>query len=113
MEKILYEDDVFYAMEDGFPVSQGHCLIIPKMHIENWFDASEELQHQLMKVLGKMRHSLAKKYSPDGFNVGMNCGASAGQTIMHLHIHLIPRYFGDMTEPRGGVRGVIPGKQGY
>ena len=102
-----------YVIKDQFPVSKGHLLIIPYEHIDNWFTANEEVQVEMLKVLSLMKKQLDNELAPDGYNIGANCGEAAGQTIMHLHLHLIPRYKGDMDNPRGGVRGVIPSKQKY
>ena len=102
-----------YAMKDAYPVSEGHVLVIPYEHTENWFTASEEVRQDMMTAIHKMKKELEREYSPDGFNIGANCGKIAGQSVMHLHMHLIPRYEGDMVDPKGGVRGVIPSKQKY
>jgi diadenosine tetraphosphate (Ap4A) HIT family hydrolase len=102
-----------YAMKDAYPVSKGHILIIPYEHTENWFTAKEEVRLDIMQALDTMKKALDIEYSPGGYNIGANCGEIAGQTVMHLHVHLIPRYKGDMEDPRGGVRGVIPSKQKY
>lgn len=102
-----------YAIMDNFPVSNGHILIIPYEHMENWFSASEEVRIDIMNAMHYMKAKLDAEYKPDGYNFGANCSESAGQTIMHLHLHLIPRYKGDMDDPKGGVRGVIPSKQKY
>jgi diadenosine tetraphosphate (Ap4A) HIT family hydrolase len=102
-----------YAMKDAYPVSKGHILIIPFEHTENWFTAREEVRLDMMQALHIIKADLDAEYKPDGYNIGANCGAHAGQTVMHLHLHLIPRYKGDMANPRGGVRGVIPSKQSY
>lgn len=100
-------------MKDQFPVSKGHILIIPYEHTDTWFTASEEVRLEMMKALSELKARLDKDYNPDGYNIGINCGESAGQSVMHLHVHLIPRYHGDVDVPRGGVRGVIPSKQTY
>jgi diadenosine tetraphosphate (Ap4A) HIT family hydrolase len=104
---------LIFARYDKFPVSKGHCLIVPKRHVETWFDMSKEEQIEAFELINKVKALIDEKYSPDGYNIGMNCGESAGQTIPHAHIHVIPRYKGDMDNPRGGVRGVIPEKQSY
>jgi len=111
-ESVL-DAEFVYARYDKFPVSNGHCLIIPKRHVETWFDMSKEEQQEAFELIDKVKVLLDEKYSPDGYNIGMNCGETAGQTIPHAHIHVIPRYEGDMENPRGGVRGVIPEKQNY
>jgi len=102
-----------FVLKDNFPVSKGHLLIVPYEHIENWFVASQVLQHDIIEALNEMKLFLDSEYHPDGYNIGVNCGQAAGQTIMHLHVHLIPRYNGDVDDPRGGVRGVIASKQKY
>lgn len=102
-----------YAIKDEYPVSNGHVLIIPKEHTENWFTAREEVRLDMMKALHLLKARLDSEYQPHGYNIGANCGEVAGQSVMHLHLHLIPRYRGDMENPKGGVRGVIPSKQKY
>jgi diadenosine tetraphosphate (Ap4A) HIT family hydrolase/predicted house-cleaning noncanonical NTP pyrophosphatase (MazG superfamily) len=110
---ILEKFNHCYVIQDAFPVSQGHVLIIPYEHTENWFTAKHEVQCSIIKALNQMKSRLDEQYQPAGYNIGMNCGIAAGQTIPHLHVHLIPRYEGDMEDPKGGVRGVIPHKQKY
>ncbi|WP_229727586.1 HIT family protein [Sporolactobacillus putidus] len=90
--------------------SPGYLIIIPRRHIETYFDLSQEEKGAIDKLIVKGKLLLDKKYSPDGYNIGTNCGFVAGQTIFHCHIHLIPRYKGDVENPQGGVRGVIPEK---
>lgn len=102
-----------YIIKDQFPVSPGHLLIIPYVHTENWFTATEEVRLDIMKALSFAKTRLVDEYHPQGYNIGANCGEVAGQSVMHLHVHLIPRYQGDMENPKGGVRGVIPSKQKY
>lgn len=110
---IILENQNGYARYDQHPVSAGHLLVIPKRHIGSLFEATPAELAGLWDLLEKAKQHLAERFSPDGYNIGVNDGAVAGQTIMHLHIHLIPRYAGDMDDPRGGVRGVIPGRQKY
>lgn len=102
-----------FVIQDQYPVSPGHLLIIPFKHMKDWFEASEDVIGEIVRVLRLMKDRLDKECHPDGFNIGANCGEAGGQTVMHLHVHLIPRYKGDMIDPRGGVRGVIPEKQKY
>ncbi len=102
-----------FAIFDGFPVSPGHALIIPKRLVATWFDASAEEQQALMALVETVKARLDAEYQPDGYNVGINVGEAGGQTVFHLHVHLIPRYHGDMDDPRGGVRHVIPWKGNY
>lgn len=111
-EKIL-ETEMSFAFYDGFPVNEGHALIIPKRHTANYFDLSLEEQKDCIDLLNRVKGIVQEKYNPDGFNVGININEAAGQTVSHVHIHLIPRYEGDVEEPRGGVRGVIPEKKTY
>lgn len=111
---IIQENKSFYAMYDQFPVTQFHTLIIPKRHVRDYFHLD---QHEIA-VLNELLHSLKSRIqtqdpSVTGFNIGMNCGEDAGQTVMHCHTHLMPRRKGDIKNPRGGVRGVIPNKQSY
>jgi len=111
-EKIL-ENNLAYAFFDLFPVSKGHMLIVPKRVTPQIFDLSEEEYTACFDLVNKVKDYLANEYSPDGFNIGVNCGEAAGQTVFHAHIHVIPRYQGDVVNPRGGVRNVIPGKGDY
>ena len=101
------------AIYDGFSVSPGHTLIIPKRHVASFFELTAEEQAAMLALLAEMRQLLQKERNPDGFNIGINDGAAAGQTVMHLHIHLIPRYAGDQPDPRGGVRWIFPDKAAY
>jgi diadenosine tetraphosphate (Ap4A) HIT family hydrolase len=102
-----------FAIYDNYPVTEGHILIITKQEVPTWFDANEDEQRAIMSLLGKMKLFLQEEYDPEGFNIGVNNGEAAGQTISHLHVHLIPRYDGDMDDPRGGVRHVIPERGNY
>ena len=111
-EKIL-ETEMSFAIYDGFPVNEGHALIIPKRHTANYFDLSLEEQKDCIELLNRVKGIVHEKYNPAGFNVGININEAAGQTVPHVHIHLIPRYEGDVDEPRGGVRGVVPERRSY
>ena len=111
-EKIL-ETEMSFAIYDGFPVNDGHALIIPNRHTANYFDLSLEEQKDCIELLNRVKGIVQEKYNPAGFNVGININEAAGQTVPHVHIHLIPRYVGDVEEPRGGVRGVIPKRKSY
>ena len=111
---IVMDHGSVYTIEDKFPVTRGHMLIIPFAHKENFFDLSPEEKRHSLELLDLLKDKLCSEdTSIDGFNIGMNCGESAGQTIFHCHIHLIPRRSGDTLSPKGGVRGVIPEKQAY
>ena len=100
-------------MRDGYPVSVGHTLILPSRHIGSWFDATDSEQQALFRLLDAAKQMVSSEHHPDGFNIGINDGPAAGQTVPHLHVHLIPRYSGDQQDPRGGVRWVIPKRAKY
>ena len=113
-QKIIFSSDLLFVVRDSYPVTKLHTLIIPHRHVSNFFDLNDNELNDLNKILKKQRKlliDLDKKIS--SFNVGVNAGVDAGQSIMHCHIHLIPRRKGDIENPRGGVRGVIPSKQKY
>jgi diadenosine tetraphosphate (Ap4A) HIT family hydrolase len=101
------------AINDGYPISPGHTLIIPKRHFASLFEATSTERDAMFNLLDLTHKRLVQEFNPDGFNIGINDGATAGQTVMHLHIHLIPRYVGDMPDPRGGVRWIFPDKAAY
>lgn len=112
-ERVLAENELCFAIRDGFPVSDGHTLIIPKRHVANYFDLTDEEVMAMQVMMKKLKVQLDTELSPDGYNIGINVNEAAGQTVFHVHMHLIPRYKGDVENPRGGVRGVIPDKQKY
>jgi diadenosine tetraphosphate (Ap4A) HIT family hydrolase len=111
-DKVL-ENSKCFAIYDRFPVNKGHILIIPKRHFSSYFDATKEELVGFDELIFEAQKSLNSIYNPDGYNIGINCGEVAGQTVMHAHIHLIPRYVDDVKDPRGGIRGIIPAKQKY
>jgi len=112
-DRILFDSDTALAIRDAFPVSPGHTLIIPKRHVASLFECTEGEQAALLKLLNLVRMDVDREFQPSGYNVGINDGVAAGQTVMHLHVHLIPRYPGDAPDPRGGVRWVLPEKAAY
>lgn len=112
-DRIVYQDSTWIAIYDNYPVSKGHVLLIPKRHCASYFDLNFIELESASVTIGIIKKLLDKKFNPDGYNIGINCGEAAGQTVMHCHIHIIPRYNGDCENPRGGVRGVIPSKQNY
>lgn len=111
--ELIVESATAYAIFDKYPVSEGHALIIPKRHCESYFDLTFKEQAACVFMLNKVKEIVSERFKPDGFNVGINVGEMAGQTVHHVHIHLIPRYKGDVDDPKGGVRGVIPSKKLY
>lgn len=111
--ELLSETATAMAFLDSYPVSEGHTLIVPKRHVASYFDLTIHEQRALWLLVNRCKKIANERYRPDGFNVGINVGEAAGQSVMHVHIHLIPRYNGDVEAPRGGVRGVIPGKRDY
>jgi diadenosine tetraphosphate (Ap4A) HIT family hydrolase len=107
------ENDHAFWIRDGFPISPGHTLVIPRRHIGSFFETTEDERQALLALLDEAKQATATEFNPDGYNIGINDGPAAGQTVPHLHIHLIPRYTGDLADPRGGVRWVIPEKADY
>ncbi|ADI00158.1 HIT family protein [Salisediminibacterium selenitireducens] len=113
IHKYIIENNLAFVIYDKYPVTEGHALIIPKRHVSDYFDTTDAEKKAMLDLAEEIRTIQLKEFSPDGFNVGINCGQAAGQTIYHVHMHVIPRYDGDMKDPAGGVRGVIPEKQKY
>ena len=111
--ELIVETATVFSFYDKFPVSEGHALIVPKRLISNYFDLTLKEQTACWIVMNRVKTILQEKYNPDGFNVGININEEAGQTISHCHIHIIPRYKGDVKNPRGGIRGVILSKKEY
>lgn len=113
-DRIVEENSLAYAVRDGYPVTENHTLVVPKRHVADYFGLTadeHEAMHEL--ILSQRSHLTEADSSIQGFNIGANCGQAAGQTIFHCHIHLIPRRAGDVENPRGGVRHIIPGKGNY
>lgn len=111
--EIVIENELAYADYDSYPVSTGHCLIIVRRHVAEYFQTTADEKAAVWALVDEMKTILDEEFNPDGYNIGVNIGAAAGQSVPHVHIHMIPRYIGDMEDPRGGVRGVIPHKQKY
>lgn len=111
---VLFSSDHLYAIWDSYPVSPGHILLITKDHRSDYFELDPKEKEELHVMIRRAKEFILENdHAPDGYNIGMNCGQAAGQTIMHFHCHVIPRYRGDMRFPRGGVRHCIPEKGGY
>jgi diadenosine tetraphosphate (Ap4A) HIT family hydrolase len=112
-QRVVVEHGTVFAILDKYPVTEGHHLIMPKRHVVDYFEMSEVERRDAETLLLLLKDKILEGDSTvQGFNVGMNCGEVAGQTVMHAHIHLIPRRVGDVHDPRGGVRGCVPGKMG-
>ncbi len=111
--EFLLESDTAFAVFDKYPVNPGHALVIPHRHCSSYFELSACEQSACWQMLSDVAAIIRERYKPDGFNIGINIGPAAGQTVDHVHLHLIPRYEGDVEEPEGGVRGVIPWKRKY
>ena len=112
-DRIISESDYTVTIRDGYPVSQGHTLIIPRRHVQSFFQLKAIEKAAILQALDEAKEVLDKAFSPDGYNIGINDGEAAGQTVMHMHVHLIPRYKGDTEDPRGGVRRIFPEKANY
>jgi diadenosine tetraphosphate (Ap4A) HIT family hydrolase len=110
---VIAENDLAYARWDNYPVSNGHAEVIPKRHVESFFELTHDELLAVYELMKMVKQEITVKYHPDAFNIGVNDGAAAGRTIHHVHVHLIPRYTGDVENPRGGVRHIIPGKGNY
>lgn len=112
-DRIFFEDPLVIGLWDRYPVSAGHALLVPRRHFASWFDATRKEKAALLQAIDAAKSAIEKSHSPDAYNIGINAGQAAGQTIFHLHVHVIPRYYGDVDDPRGGVRHVIPSNGNY
>jgi diadenosine tetraphosphate (Ap4A) HIT family hydrolase len=111
--RIIYQGKYFFLIKDGYPVSPGHILIISNKEKVDYFELDNNELIELTELIHKAKEIIESKYEPNGYNVGMNCGEVAGQSVMHFHCHIIPRYKGDMKNPKGGIRHCIEGKGNY
>ncbi len=109
--EVVFENSLAYVRYDSHSLSRGHVLIVPKRHVANFFDMTIEEQSAVLALLNQAHESIHVQHSPDGYNIGVNIGKAGGQSRMHVHVHLIPRYSGDVPDPRGGIRCVLAGKQ--
>lgn len=112
-ERIIETNGTGVVIADGFPISPGHTLVIPHRHVASFFELESGERDGLLTLLDQAKARLDHEHHPAGYNIGINDGAAAGQTVLHLHIHLIPRYDGDQKDPRGGVRWIFPDKADY
>jgi diadenosine tetraphosphate (Ap4A) HIT family hydrolase len=112
-DRVVATNELAVAIRDGYPVSPGHTLVIPQRHVASLADVTIDEAKALWELLAEVRARVDAELRPDGYNVGVTDGRAAGQTVMHLHVHLIPRFDGDRPDPRGGVRWVIPEKADY
>jgi diadenosine tetraphosphate (Ap4A) HIT family hydrolase len=110
---VFAETKLSFAIFDNFPVSNGHTLVIPKRHVATIWELTGNEYADIFDLIKQVKDIVQNRFSPQGINVGVNCGEAAGQTVFHAHIHIIPRYTGDVPNPRGGVRNIIPGKGDY
>ena len=112
-DRLIIANDVAVAFYDSFPLSEGHALVVPRVVLKSLYDLEPTAQAAIWETVRQTRKILEEQYAPDGFNIGVNDGRAAGQTVPHAHIHVIPRYEGDVTDPRGGIRWVIPERAAY
>ena len=112
-DEIVAKNDLCYARWDRYPVSKGHLLVIPFRHTADYFSLTVEEKRAVLTLIDECKEMIEENFTPAGYNIGFNVGEAAGQTVMHCHCHMIPRYVGDVPNPRGGVRGVVPRKRRY
>ena len=110
---LIYQGELSFISQDKYPASPGHFLIIPNRHVPNYFDCTKDEVKELWDNVHLAKQMIEKEYEPDSYNIGINVSKVAGQSVPHTHIHLIPRYEGDVADPKGGVRNVIPNKRTY
>jgi diadenosine tetraphosphate (Ap4A) HIT family hydrolase len=108
---VLRENALAYARYDSNSLSRGHVLVVPRRHVASFFEMTREEQSAVLALLNEAQRAIQAEHGPDGFNIGVNVGKAAGQSRMHVHVHLIPRYAGDVPDPRGGIRCVLAGKR--
>lgn len=111
--EIVHAHQLAFVTRDSYPLTPGHTLIIPRRHIASFFEATAEERAAMMALADQAKARLDEEHTPDGYNIGINDGKAAGQTIMHLHMHLIPRYLSDTSDPRGGIRWILPDRAAY
>ena len=112
-QDLLVENELAVALADAFPLNPGHALIVPRRHEPDYFALSDAEQAAMWQLVAQVRHIIKENHRPDGFNIGLNAGQAAGQTIAHAHLHVIPRYKDDVDDPRGGIRWILPERAPY
>ncbi len=112
-ERVILETDAAVAFYDGFPLSDGHALVVPRAPVASLYELDADIQAAVWEAVRRAREILAERHHPDGFNIGVNDGRAAGQTVPHAHVHIIPRYAGDVADPRGGIRWILPERAAY
>lgn len=112
-DRIWLESEGAIVVPDNYPAAEGHCLVLPRAHVKSLWELSLDDQTEVWDLVAEVRAVLVDRYSPDGFTVGVNDGLAAGQTITHAHVHVIPRHLGDVPDPTGGLRGILPHKARY
>ena len=112
-QRVVIEGVAAMALWDSYPLNPGHVLIVPRRHVASWFETTAAERDEMLRLADDARRIVAEKHRPNAFNLGINDGPEAGQTVPHLHLHLIPRYSGDVPDPRGGVRWIIPDRAPY
>lgn len=110
LNEVLFENGLAYARYDNNSLSPGHVLVVPRRHVASFFAMNTSEQAAVLELMNRAQKFVDDKYSPDGYNIGVNIGKAGGQTRMHVHVHIIPRYVGDVEDPRGGIRCVLAGK---
>lgn len=110
---VLIGRPLAFLARDSYPLTKGHALVIPRRHVATVFETTSEERHAMFELLDEAKALLDREHQPDGYTIGINDGAAAGQTVMHVHLHLIPRYLGDSSDPRGGIRWIFPEKAQY
>ena len=112
-DRVILETPNTVAFYDLHPLTDGHCLVVPKTTVPSLYDLDAAIQAEVWDTVRRLRDVLAERFRPDGFNIGINDGAAAGRTVAHAHVHVIPRYAGDIPDPRGGIRWILPAKARY
>jgi diadenosine tetraphosphate (Ap4A) HIT family hydrolase len=110
-QDVVFESDFAYVAREKKPLSEGHVIVAPKRHVADFFEMSAAEQGSVLALLNRARKRIQEEYAPDGYNIGVNVGKAAGQSRMHVHVHLIPRYAGDVADPSGGIRCVLAGRK--